>query len=417
MNDIVEEKSGAFRDTGSAVDAPLHGLLAEYDSAAALIAASRKVRDAGYTKWDTFTPFPVHGIDRAMGIKMTILPWIVMGAALTGLATAIWLQWWTNAVDYPWIISGKPFWSIPASVPIYFELTVLFSAITALGSMLVLNGLPYPSHPLDLKRRFARVTDDRFFLLVEARDPKFDEELTRELLESTHPAVLDDVPEDRVTPDKLPRALIYGLIVLATAVLLPFAYFAKSRETRSPDRRIHAVADMDWQPKFKAQRMNTFFADHRAAREPVEGTVAVGGLDLDDHFYRGKDPGGAWARTFPEQVSIDEQTMHRGQERFEIYCSPCHGLTGDGTGMVAKRADALAEGTWIPPTDMRQEHLKQQPIGQLFNTITHGVRNMPPYGHQIPTADRWAILLYVRALQRTHTAVTDLTEAERGALK
>lgn len=128
--------------------------------------------------------------------------------------------------------------------------------------------------------------------------------------------------------------------------------------------------------------------------------MAVGHLDLDDHFYRGKGPGGAWARTFPDQVTIDDATMARGQERYNVYCSPCHGLTGAGDGMVAKRADALAEGTWVPPTNVNQDHLRQQPIGQLFNTITHGIRNMPPYGHQIEPADRWAILLYVRALQR-----------------
>lgn len=417
MNDTHDSHSEPDRGAGTEVTAPLYGLLAEYDNPGALIAASRKVRDAGYTKWDTFTPFPVHGIDRAMGIKMTILPWFVMAAAMTGLATAIWLQWWTNGVDYPWIISGKPFFSIPANVPIMFELTVLFSAITALVSMLVLNGLPHPSHPLDFKRRFARVTDDKFFLLVEARDPKFDEESTRELLDSTHPAVLDEVAEDRVTSDKLPRALVYGLIVVTTAAFVPFAFFAMSRESRSRDPRIHAIGDMDWQPKYKAQRVNTFFADDRAAREPVAGTVPVGELDLDDHFHRGKDANGAWARTFPDQVAIDDATMKRGEQRYNIYCTPCHGLTGAGDGMVAKRADALAEGTWIPPTNVKQDHLRQQPVGQLFNTITHGIRNMPPYGHQIAPADRWAILLYVRALQRTETVATDLTDAERGALK
>ena len=136
--------------------AALHGLLAEYDSPTAIISASKKIRDAGFSRWDTFTPFPVHGIDKAMGIKMTILPWIVLGAGLTGLASAILLQWWTNSYDYPWLISGKPMWSIPANVPIMFELTVLFSGLTALIGMLVLNNLPHPSHPLDFVKRFGR---------------------------------------------------------------------------------------------------------------------------------------------------------------------------------------------------------------------------------------------------------------------
>jgi hypothetical protein len=121
---------------------PLFGIIAEYNTPTEIVRASKKVRDAGYDRWDTFTPFPVHGIDQAMGIKMTKLPWFVIVMALVGLGTAIWLQWWTNAVDYPWLISGKPFWSWPANVPVMFELTVLFSALTTITGMLTLNNLP-----------------------------------------------------------------------------------------------------------------------------------------------------------------------------------------------------------------------------------------------------------------------------------
>jgi mono/diheme cytochrome c family protein len=404
--------------TDATEPAPLFGLLAEYPTPRAVIEAAKQVRDAGYRDWDTYTPFPVHGIDKAMGIKMTVLPWIVFGAGLTGFATAVLLQWWTNAVDYAWIVSGKPFWSIPANVPIMFELTVLFSAITALVSMLLLNGLPLPSHPLDLKRRFARVTDDKYFLLIQASDPKFDESETRELLMATQPAVLEDVPEDRVTSDELPTGLVYGLIIAVTASLVPFAIFAMARESKGPSPRIHAVGDMDWQAKFKSQRENTFFADGRSEREPPPGTVAVGDLREDDHFYRGK-LNGAWARTFPPQVEISRDTMERGRERFGIYCAPCHGLAGNGDGMVNKRAESLAEGRdgWVIPTNMNQEHLRQQPIGQLFNSVTHGVRNMPAYGSQIKVEDRWAILLYVRALQKSRGSnLSDLTAEERGKL-
>src|SRR6187402_3759182 len=165
----------------------LHGILAEYDTPDQLLSAAKTVREAGFEKWDTYSPFPVHGIDAAMGIKMTILPWLTLCAGLTGLATAITMQWWMNAYDYPWLISGKPIWSIPANVPIMFELTVLFSAITTLVAMLVLNNLPTPAHPLDFVKRFARSTDDRFFLLIEAADPKFDEERTQKLIDDTHP--------------------------------------------------------------------------------------------------------------------------------------------------------------------------------------------------------------------------------------
>lgn len=402
-------------------EAPLHGLLAEYDSTKALIAASKQVRDAGYTRWDTYTPFPVHGIDRAMGIKMTALPWIVLCFGLSGLAFAIWLQWWTNAVDYAWIVSGKPFWTVPANVPIMFELTVLFSAFAALGGMLMLNRLPHPSHPLDLKQRFARSTNDKFFLLIQASDPKFDDADTRALLDSTGPAVLEDVPEDRVTQNSLPGSLVYGTIIFVVVSLIPFALFAKARETRSANRRIHAIWDMDFQPRYKPQRMNPAFPDQRAMRPAVPGTVPVGQLREDSHFYRGKDEAGDWALTLPEQVPPTTATMARGRERFGIYCAPCHGLSGKGDGIINHRADTLpaaAKQGWVPPANLHQDRLRTMPVGEIFNTITNGIRTMPPYGDQVDPQDRWAIIMYIRALQRSRaTSKLDVPPAEQASLK
>lgn len=173
----------------------LFGLMAEFDNPTDLVAAAEKVRDAGYTRWDAHTPFPVHGLDRAMGIRPTILPWLVLGAGLTGLAVGVLLQWWPNAVDYPLIISGKPLFSLPANIPIIFEVIVLMSAITAFVAMLGLNQLPELYHPTFKSNRFRRVTDDRYFIVVEAGDPKFDRTQTESLLASLSPhsvEVLED---------------------------------------------------------------------------------------------------------------------------------------------------------------------------------------------------------------------------------
>jgi mono/diheme cytochrome c family protein len=395
----------------------LHGVLAEYDTPDQLIHAATKVREAGFEKWDTYSPFPVHGIDAAMGIKMTVLPWFTLIAGITGLATAIVMQWWMNAYDYPWLISGKPTWSIPANVPIMFELTVLFSAITTLVGMLMLNGLPHPSHALDQVKRFARVTDDKFFLLIQAADPKFDETDTRALIDSTHPVAVEDVMEDRVTPDKMPAGLVYGLIVVTCAAVVPVALAVKARHSVSDKPRIHLIQDMDSQPKYKAQRENTIFADGRADRDALPGTVPVGHLNEDDHFFRGR-AGGGWARTFPAQVELNEATMARGKQRFGIYCTPCHGEGGLGDGMVHKRAEGLAQGGWIQPSNVTQEYLRNMPVGELYNTIANGVRNMPSYGPQIAPEDRWAIVMYLRALQRSQAgALTDVPESERSSLK
>ena len=159
---------------GSAPEGKRYGILVQFKTPADLMKAARKVRDAGFTQWDAHTPFPVHGLDRAMGLRSTRLPWLVLAGGIAGLCGAILLQWWTNAVDYPFLISGKPLFSLPANIPIAFELTILFAALATVGGVFMLMKLPRFHHPLFLSRRFRKVTDDRFFLCIKARDRRFD---------------------------------------------------------------------------------------------------------------------------------------------------------------------------------------------------------------------------------------------------
>ncbi len=173
----------------------LYGLLTEFDSASLLMEAVTKCRDEGFKNWDVHTPFPVHGMDDAMGIRGTRLPFIVLASGFTGLGLATLMQWWMNAVDYPFIISGKPLFGIPANVPIMFELTVLLSAFAAFFGMWILNGLPRWYHPLFTNRRFKRATQDRYFIVIEAKDPKFNLEKTRDFLASLGGAVVEEVNE------------------------------------------------------------------------------------------------------------------------------------------------------------------------------------------------------------------------------
>lgn len=173
----------------------LVGLLAEYETVDDILKAARAVRRAGFLRWDVHSPFPIHGIDYAMGIKPTILPWIILVMGLTGLASAIALQWYCNAFDYKFMISGKPLWSFPANVPIMFELTVLFSAYTAVFAMLGLNRLPRLYNPLFKHERFRRATSDRFFVVIDATDPKFGEEATTRLLQEAGATAVERVED------------------------------------------------------------------------------------------------------------------------------------------------------------------------------------------------------------------------------
>jgi hypothetical protein len=169
----------------------LFGLLAEFETPGSLMHAAERVRDEGYRRWDVYTPFPLHGMDRAMGLRDSRLPWIVLGAGITGCAVAILMQWWTNAVDYPLLISGKPLFSLPANIPVAFELTILFSALATVVGVLMFTGLPRFYHPVFRNRRFKRASNDRFFLCIEASDPKFDADGTGQLLRTLGSSAVD----------------------------------------------------------------------------------------------------------------------------------------------------------------------------------------------------------------------------------
>lgn len=171
-------------------------LLAEFDSAGDCLHAAEKLRDAGYKDFDTHTPFPVHGMDAAMGLSDSKLGWIVFPVALTGTSLAWLMMWWMNGIDYPLVIGGKPPYSLPSMVPIMFELTILLSAFGTVFGMFHLNRLPRHHHPVFNSERFAAFSNDKFFVSVEATDPKFSVEKTKQLLESVHPTNVEVVYDD-----------------------------------------------------------------------------------------------------------------------------------------------------------------------------------------------------------------------------
>lgn len=527
------------------------GWMAEYEDDTQLLDACRKVRDAGYTRTDAFAPFPVHGIDEALGIKPTVLPWITLFCGLSGLSGALLMEWWMNAVSYPYIISGKPFFSLPAFIPVMFECTILFSAFSTVIGMILLNGLPKFSNPVFTNPRFDRATDDRFFLWVDSRDKYFNADKVKVLLESTHPASLDVVKEDE-SSDHIPSFLWKTIAAIMLIGLVPGSMVLRMRAANSEDPRWHVFFDMDFQPKKKYQQTTSLFADGRASRPPVEGTMARGDLGTSDPYLLGytpeplaldgssttvrmvslteatqepakdepkveeakKDdpkpeekpasddkpveekpaevkpaddkpaeekkpeekkpeekpaddkpaenkpvddkkpaddkpaqekppepakpeaktdakpadvkpadsaqPAAAQPATEPEKqwvtdLPIDSEDaakmMELGKRKFNTICAACHGLPGDGSGLVAKRANELAQGFWVPPTSLHDPDVQKQPVGKIFNTITNGKGKMGAYGNVLSAKERWAVVLYVRALQLSRDAKEDaLTE-------
>jgi mono/diheme cytochrome c family protein len=257
--------------------------------------------------------------------------------------------------------------------------------------------------------------------------------------------------------------ITFGIILtLLTAGLIPFVLVARSRASRSDRSPIHLVLDMDNQPRYDPQSTSEMFADSRAMRPKIEGTVAqedmvvhsevlddndnphLIGKDIDltdpsiaaavtlgrvrqhgmtdERFDALKPPANDaelakdntfYVRTIPNEVKVTPDFLRRGQERFNIYCAPCHGQSGYGDGMVNARAQALmgagVDGTaWTQPQNLIEQKIIDRPDGHIFNTITNGARTMPAYDKQITIMDRWAIVAYVRALQRSqHASAAD----------
>jgi hypothetical protein len=172
-----------------------YGIIAEFETPADAMHAAEKVRDAGFRKWDVFTPFPVHGMDRAMGLKNSKVGWFSFFGGVTGYTTGMLMIWFMNKFDYPILIGGKPLFSPFAAFPPSYELTILLGAFGALGGMLLLNRLPRLHHPLLKHKRFALATHDRFFVVIETSDPKFKEQETRKLLEGAGSKHIEMVEE------------------------------------------------------------------------------------------------------------------------------------------------------------------------------------------------------------------------------
>jgi hypothetical protein len=172
---------------------PIYGLLAEFTDPNALVAAAARAVEAGYARLDAFTPFPVEGLAEVIGFRENKLPTLVFAGGIAGAFAGYGLQYWVSVLAYPLNVGGRPYHSWPSFIPVTFEMTILVAAFTAVLGMLALNGLPMPYHPLFNAPGFERATRDRFFLLIEARDPKFDPEATARFLRSLEPREVVEV--------------------------------------------------------------------------------------------------------------------------------------------------------------------------------------------------------------------------------
>lgn len=199
----------------------------------------------------------------------------------------------------------------------------------------------------------------------------------------------------------------YLVLALAVAATVSIFGFRGSTSTKPP---LEVFPDMDRQAKYKPQAASPFFADGRADRPLPPGVVSRGDLREDAHLYTGKSADGSFARGFPASITLDARLMERGRDRYSVYCLPCHGATGDGNGITK------SYGMGATPT-YHGDNFRNMPEGEIFNTITHGKGNMLSYADKLNAEERWAVIAYVRALQRAQTGtVNDVPASHKSEL-
>jgi len=373
-----------------AMEKPLYSITALFASPDALIRAVKATVDAGYTKYDVHSPYPIHGIERAMRLRTSPLGYYALAFGLIGALSAIGLMTWVTLVEYPLVIGGKPFWSWPAFVPVAFEITVLLASVLTVVSMIVVFfKFPNNSHPLHDTPYMKRVSSDGFGISVQADDPLFDEKAVRAHLAGVAGAEIAAIyfdPEELDHGQKLFDLRFIGLLAGVALVVSGGTYISLNK--------VAFMTPFSWmmeQSKLKPQAHSSLFVDGKGMRTPVPGTVARGFLP---YAFSGKpDEAG---RNLANPLLATQATLEKGREKFATFCSPCHGNFG--------RGDSRLRGQFPNPPTLMSDKVRNWPDGNIYHVITEGQNIMPAYAGQIGRDDRWAIVHYVRALQRAHFA-------------
>ena len=369
----------------------LYAVTALYNTPDEIVRAAAAVRDAGYTKFDVNTPYPVHGLDGAMGLKETKLGFVTLGAGILGAVGMISFASWVATVDYPQVIGGKPYWSWPAFVPVTYEIAVLLAVLGTVGAMIAFFfKFPNNSHPLHDTPYMKGVSSSKFGVVVNANDPKFDEKAVKDLLAKSGGAVENVYYTEEFltfTPKTFEGSFILLLVGIALATSAGgYLYYNK----------VLYLPPFDWmvmQEKVKPQMFSVFYEDGHAMRMPVEGTVARGFMPYPFALGAKADSVG---KLLVNPVVPTTASLELGKKKFLTYCSPCHGNFGNG--------DSRLNGQFPNPPTLHSDKVRNWPDGAIFHTITVGQNVMPSYQYQISREERWAIVNYIRTLQRAYNA-------------
>lgn len=372
----------------------LYGIAGIFNTPDEITKAAKETVKAGYKKFDVHSPYPVHGMPKAMNLKPSKLGYAALIFGLSGAIAAFLLTYWISAVDYPLIIGGKPFFSFPAYVPVIFEVTVLSASIATVITMLfVFFKFPNNSHPLNDTEYMKKVSSDKYGIVISAEDNLFDEISVSKFLEMLNASEILHIyiEEGNTSINKIlePKFLTF---LLATAIVTSgVTYFALNK--------LLFMVPFNWmmeQSKLNPQQKSSIFSDGFGMRTPVEGTVARGHLP-----YPYKNKPEEAGKYLMNPLPVTKSILQLGQKKYDIYCSPCHGYYGEG--------DSRLRGQFPNPPSLHSEKVRTWSDGRIFHVITEGQNIMPSYSSQLSEDERWAIIHYIRVLQRSLNAKeTDL---------
>jgi len=363
-----------------------------FDSPQALLAAVPRLKLEAW-HLEAYTPYPVRGLDAALEQRRSPLAGMVLVMGILGTFTAWLFQWWMNSVDYPIVVGGKDPSSWQAYVPIMFEVAVLFATFTAgLGMLFLLNKLPAFWHPFLLSRSAAKVTCDKFALAVEANDQALDvvaaESALREAGAVSVEIVYEPAPAKRASPNLLlglAAVLAIGCSLAGYAVYWGIKLFPV----------LPPMSHMLVQPRADAFDSSGFFKDGRAMRSPVPGTIARGQLPYPVKTHE-------QAERLRNPLPRTHAVMLAGRSAYNNVCSVCHGPLADGT-------PTLTEAYGAKPANLQSGKFLKYSDGRIYDTIVRGMNAMPSYASPLTEHQRWAVVHYLRAVQRAqHAKDSDL---------
>ena len=364
-------------------------VLGLYTDAQKIVDAAKLIRPRKLGRLEAYTPYPVHGLDKAVGLPPSPLGKVVMVMGLLGTALALLFEWWTSAVDYPLITGGKALFSWQAFIPVMFEVTVLFATFTAgLAMLFAFNKLPFFGHPVLHSQAIKGITRDKLALSIESTGAAFDTEAARQALIDNGADSVEIVP---IPAWDRPLSLV-GLLrtiaaIAAACVVAGAGLYAAEKMIPIVPPMLH----MHNQPKLNAFRSSAFFADGRGMRPAVTGTVARG--HLPPAFATPEEAGTMLANPLP----LTQKTADRGRKVFNDHCAVCHGTVGDGVSMLSRAYGGK-------PANLLSNDMRARSDGQVYGVIMLGKNAMPSYAPDLDESDRWAAVHYVRVLQRAQNA-------------